>query len=102
MAKYGGLPWDAILSAELVEKFKPEPEMYLSAGRFLGLPMHQVMMTAAHLNDLYASRQYGMKTGFVRRDPEWGPNGKIEGEPDRAKIDVVAASFVDLADQLGA
>ncbi len=102
MAKYGGLPWDAILSAELVQKFKPEPEMYQSAGRFLGLPMNQVMMTAAHLRDLYSSREYGMKTGFVRRDPEWGPNGKIEGEPDRSKIDVVASSFVDLADQLGA
>lgn len=102
MAKYGGLPWDAILSAELVQKFKPEPEMYQSAGRFLGLPMDQVMMTAAHLRDLYSSRQYGMKTGFVRRDSEWGPNGQREGEPDREKIDVVATSFVDLAEQLGA
>jgi 2-haloacid dehalogenase len=102
MAKHGGLPWDAILSAELVQKFKPEPEMYQSAGRFLGLPMDQVMMTAAHLRDLYSSRQYGMKTGFVRRDAEWGPNGQREGEPDREKIDVVATSFVDLAEQLGA
>jgi len=59
-------------------------------------------MTAAHLRDLYASREHGMKTGFVRRDPEWGPGGKIEGEPDRSKVDVVATSFVDLAEQLGA
>jgi 2-haloacid dehalogenase len=102
MAKYGGLPWDAILSAELVEKFKPEPEMYLSSGRFLGLPMNQVMMSAAHLRDLYSSREHGMRTAFIRRPLEWGPNGQQEGEPDREKIDVVATDFVDLARQLGA
>jgi 2-haloacid dehalogenase len=102
MAKHGGLPWDMVLSAELVEKFKPEPEMYLSAGRLLGLPMNQVMMTAAHLRDLYASREHNMRTGFVRRPLEWGKDGPQEGEPDREKIDVVASSFVDLADQLGA
>jgi 2-haloacid dehalogenase len=102
MAKHGGLPWDMVLSAELVEKFKPEPEMYLSAGRLLGLPMNQVMMTAAHLRDLYASREHNMRTGFVRRPLEWGKDGPQEGEPDREKIDVVASSFVDLAEQLGA
>jgi 2-haloacid dehalogenase len=102
MAKHSGLPWDMILSAELVEKFKPEPEMYQSSGRLLGLPMNQVMMTAAHLRDLYASREHNMRTAFVRRPDEWGPNGQQEGEPDREKIDVVATSFVDLANQLGA
>ncbi len=102
MAKHGGLPWDMVLSAELVEKFKPEPEMYLSAGRLLGLPMNQVMMTAAHLRDLYASREHNMRTEFVRRPLEWGKDGPQEGEPDREQIDVVASSFVDLAEQLGA
>jgi 2-haloacid dehalogenase len=102
MAKHGGLPWDMVLSAELVEKFKPEPEMYQSAGRLLGLPMNQVMMSAAHLRDLYASREHNMRTAFIRRPLEWGANGPQEGEPDREKIDVVATSFVDLAEQLGA
>ena len=102
MAKHGGLPWDMILSAELVEKFKPEPEMYQSSGRLLGLPMNQVMMTAAHLRDLYSSRAHDMRTGFVRRPLEWGEGGPQEGEPDREKIDVVANSFVELAEQLGA
>jgi len=102
MAKWGGLPWDAIFSAELVQKFKPEPEMYLSSGQFTGLPMDQVMMSAAHLRDLYSSREHGMATAFIRRPKEWGENGPQEGEPDRQKIDVVASSFVDLAEQLGA
>ena len=102
MAKRAGLPWDMVLSAELVEKFKPEPEMYLSSGRLLGLPMDRVMMSAAHLRDLYSSRQYGMRTAFIRRPLEWGEGGPQEGEPDREKIDVVATDFVDLANQLGA
>jgi 2-haloacid dehalogenase len=102
MAKYGGLPWDAIFSAELVERFKPDPAMYQSSARFTGLPIGQVVMGAAHLNDLYAAKAQGMKTAFVRRPNEWGPNGQQEGEPDRERIDVVATDFVDLARQLGA
>jgi 2-haloacid dehalogenase len=101
MAKHAGLPWDAILSAELVKKFKSEPEVYLSAGQFLGLPMSQIVMTAAHLHDLYAAREHGMRTAFVRRPDEWGQHGQQEGQPDDC-IDLVAADFVDLARQLGA
>ena len=37
MAKQAGLPWDCILSAELVQRYKPDPEVYLMAARFLGL-----------------------------------------------------------------
>jgi 2-haloacid dehalogenase len=102
MAKRAGLPWDMILSAELVEKFKPDPAMYLSAGRLLGLPMHQVVMSAAHLRDLYSSREHNMRTAFIRRPLEWGEGGPQEGEPDRERIDIVATDFVDLAKQLGA
>jgi len=102
MAKRAGLPWDMVLSAELVEKFKPEPEMYLSSGRLLGLPMNQVMMSAAHLRDLYSSRKHNMRTAFIRRPLEWGVDGPQEGEPDREQIDVVATDFIDLANQLGA
>ena len=72
-----------------------------SAGQFLGLPMHQVVMGAAHLHDLYAAKAQGMRTAFVRRPNEWGPDGQQEGEPDD-RIDVVAKDFVDLARQLGA
>ena len=101
MAKHGGLPWDTILSAELVKKFKSEPEMYHSASQFLGLPMNQIVMSAAHLRDLYAAREQGMRTAFIRRPNEWGPNGQQEGEPER-EIDVWPTDFVDLARQLGA
>ena len=32
MAKHAGLPWDLILSAELFEHYKPDPETYLGAA----------------------------------------------------------------------
>ena len=37
MAKHSGLPWDAILGAELVKRYKPDREVYLSAADFLGV-----------------------------------------------------------------
>lgn len=101
MAKHGGLPWDLIGSAELVQAFKPDPKMYQSSSQFTGYPIDQVVMGAAHLNDLYAAKAQGMKTAFVRRPTEWGVNGQQEGEPD-GRIDIVAKDFVDLAHQLGA
>jgi 2-haloacid dehalogenase len=32
MAKFAGLPWDLVLSAELFEHYKPDPETYLGAA----------------------------------------------------------------------
>jgi hypothetical protein len=34
MAKFAGLPWDAILSTELVRHYKPDKETYLMAAEF--------------------------------------------------------------------
>jgi 2-haloacid dehalogenase len=103
LAKFGGLPWDAILGAELVKHYKPDNEVYLSAPYFLGLNPEEVMMCAAHTNDLNAARRNGLRTGFIYRPDEFG-NGSA-GVPDKAKpgdFDVVSVSAVDLARQMGA
>ena len=55
MAKFAGLPWDLIISAELFEHYKPDPETYLGAARLLCLKPEQVMMVAAHNHDLKAA-----------------------------------------------
>ena len=55
MGKYAGLPWDCIMSAELFGHYKPDPEVYLGAAKLLGPSPSQVMMTAAHMNDLVAA-----------------------------------------------
>jgi len=101
MAKYSGLPWDCILSAELARAYKPDPNVYLMAVELLGLQPREVMMVAAHHGDLHAARALGRRTGFVMRPREFGPHGNPDLALDLA-FDVNANDFVDLAGQLGA
>src|SRR5712692_2594717 len=78
MAKRAGLPWDCILSAELVRAYKPDPRVYRSTGEFLGLHREQVMMVAAHEGDLRAAREQGLRTAFVYRPLEFGTDRTVE------------------------
>jgi 2-haloacid dehalogenase len=103
LAKHGGLPWDAILGAELAKHYKPDREVYLSAAYYLDLKPEEVMMVAAHVGDLQAARSCGLRTGFIYRPNEFG--GGSAGKPDKAQpgdFDVVSVSAIDLAQQLGA
>jgi 2-haloacid dehalogenase len=99
MAKNAGLPWDCILSAEVFRHYKPDPEAYLGAADALGFAPAQVMMVAAHKSDLRAAKSCGLKTAFVRRPKEHGPNVRVDVAAERA-FDVNADDFVDLARQL--
>ena len=99
MAKFAGLRWDCILSAELAKHYKPDPEVYLTAARLLGLDPEQVMMVAAHNEDLAAAASVGFNTAFVYRTEEYGPDQTTDLEPDPT-VDVAATDFNDLADQL--
>ena len=99
MAKYGGLPWDTVLSAELVRHYKPDRETYLSTAEFFGLPIEKVMMVAAHKNDLKSARSTGMRTAYVPRPNEHGPNVETDREPEDY-IDIIADDFIDLSKKL--
>ena len=101
MAKHSALPWDCILGAELVRHYKPDPEVYQSAAYFLDLKPAEVMMVAAHLGDLRAAKKEGLRTAFVTRPLEYGPNGKPDLKGD-SSVDLSATDFNDLARQLGA
>jgi 2-haloacid dehalogenase len=101
MAKYGGLPWDVILGAEPTQSYKPQPECYLRSCALLDLSPDACMMVAAHNNDLVAASKCGLKTAFVRRPSEHGPGQTSDREAEHA-FDVVAESFIDLADKLDA
>lgn len=101
MAKRAGLPWDMIFSAELARHYKPAPEVYRGVPQFLRLEPGQVMLVAAHNNDLVAARREGLKTGFVARPAEYGPHQTrdLRAEHD---FDVVARDFLQLAELMGA
>lgn len=101
LARYARLPWDCILGAELVRHYKPDREVYQSAADFLDLQPSEVMMVAAHLGDLRAAKNLGLRTAFVVRPLEYGPTRTPDLKPD-ASVDVSARDFNDLAGQLGA
>lgn len=100
MAKYSQLPWDCIFSAELARAYKPDPRTYQMAIELLSLQPHEVMMIAAHQNDLRAAQAEGMHTAFVTRPLEFGHH-RIPDLSADASFDVVATDLIDLANKLG-
>jgi 2-haloacid dehalogenase len=100
MARRAGLPWDAILGAEVAMAYKPQPEAYLRTADILGLAPAELCLVAAHNSDLAAARACGLKTVFVPRPREHGPAQTTDLAPD-GPWDLVAADFLDLAAKLG-
>lgn len=99
MAKRSGIPWDAILGSEVTQAYKPEPLAYLGTVDVLGIEPNELCLVAAHNYDLLAAQQCGLATAFVYRKTEHGENQKIDLAPE-GDWDLVADSFLDLADKL--
>ncbi len=100
MARRAGLPWDAILGAEVARAYKPTPEAYLRSAEALGLRPEQCLMVAAHPADLAAAARCGLRTAYVPRPLEFGA-GRPGSAPETGQtFDVVAGDFVDLAGKL--
>jgi 2-haloacid dehalogenase len=100
MARRAGLPWDAILGAEVAQAYKPLPTAYLRTVDYLGLPPAACMMVAAHNDDLVAAGALGFRTAFVARPHEHGPGQTCDLAADHP-FDLIAHDFAELADQLG-
>ncbi|MBS0242905.1 MAG: haloacid dehalogenase type II [Proteobacteria bacterium] len=100
MSKRAGLPWDVILGAETARAYKPQPECYLRNAQMLNLEPHEVMLVAAHNNDLAAAAAVGYRTAFVVRPSEYGPNQNKDQHAER-DWDVVSDSFTGVADAMG-
>jgi 2-haloacid dehalogenase len=102
MAKNANLPWDLILSAEVFRHYKPDPETYLGVAATFDIAPEQVMLVATHKDDLLAAHKLGLKTAFVERPSEHGPNHLRQDMQAEAWTDFHAKDFLDLARQLGA
>jgi 2-haloacid dehalogenase len=100
MAKRAGLPWDAILGAEIAQAYKPSPEAYLRNAEALMLEPKSVCLVAAHNSDLSAARRSGLRTAFIARPTEHGPNQATDRKPEE-DWDAVANDIEDLAGRLG-
>ena len=101
VVKHAGLPFDAVLTAELALSYKPAPAVYQLAVDYLGYRPDEIMMVACHKYDLKAARAFGMRTAFVARPLEFGAGAQPDIAPE-PWFDVYADSFVALADAMGA
>jgi 2-haloacid dehalogenase len=101
LARRAGLPWDAILGAEVSQAYKPSPQAYLRTLDALMMRPAEVCMVAAHNGDLAAARACGLRTAFVRRPAEHGPGQVSDLEPEQ-DWDVVGDDLLGVARALGA
>lgn len=100
MAKRAGLPWDCVLSAEVFRAYKPDPRVYLGAAEVFGVAPAEVMMVAAHHEDLAAARACGLATAYIERPLEFGAAHPKDVSP-LAQNGWHARDLLDLAAQLG-
>jgi 2-haloacid dehalogenase len=100
LVKNAGLRFDCILSAELAGHYKPDREVYLMAARFLNVEPDELLMVAAHVDDLEGARRAGLRTAFIPRPLEYGPASQRQAA-DPARFDFTAHDLNSLADQLG-
>jgi 2-haloacid dehalogenase len=100
MAKRASLPWDCILSAEIFHKYKPDPATYLGVARIFDIDPGEVMMVAAHQDDLAHARRCGLKTAYIERPEEYGCSQikDVSPHPDNT---LHARNLVELAVILG-
>src|SRR5215475_8062379 len=70
LARRNSFPWDAILGSEIARDFKPKPQVYLATAEALNLQPHEVMMVAAHSDDLKSAASNGLRTAHVARPQE--------------------------------
>jgi 2-haloacid dehalogenase len=94
LARHADLRFDCLLSAELARAYKPAPEAYLTAARLLGVAPSELMLVAAHAWDLEGAREAGLRTAFVARPLEYGPDSAPPADPG---ADESFADLVELA-----
>ena len=100
MAKHAGLPWDCVLSAEVFRAYKPDPATYLGVAGVFDLKPEQVMLVAAHHDDLEGARRCGLRTAYIARPLEFGAARPKDVSP-KPDNDLHASSIIALAEMLG-
>ena len=85
MAKHARLPWDCVLSGELVRRYKPDPEVYRMAARLLDVDADRNVAggRAPQRSAWRAAR--GLRTAYVPRPLELGPNPDGTPPPDATR-----------------
>jgi 2-haloacid dehalogenase len=80
--------------------YKPDPAVYRGAAKVFDVPPEQVMLVAAHQDDLAAARACGLATAYIERPLEFGAARFKDVSPNPANT-WHARDLLDLADRLG-
>lgn len=100
MARHASLPWDLVLSAEVFRHYKPDPQAYLGVCEVFDIEPSEMMMVAAHKDDLDAAAASGCMTAFIARPLERGAGQTIDTSAE-SRFNYNASDINDLATQLG-
>ena len=100
MAKNAGIPWDFVLSSDMPQAYKRDPKVYQTAVRLLGIEPGELMMGAAHNDDLQAARAEGLATAYINRPTEYGQD-QVKDFEATEDYDVVVSSMEELATEMG-
>ena len=100
MAKRAGIPWDVIMSSDATRGYKPDPRTYLGACEMMGLTAAEVMMCAAHNNDLEAAASHGLRTAYINRPTEYGPDQNRDTAAT-GEWDIITDHIEGIAEVLG-
>jgi len=100
MAKRAGLPWDCVLSAEVFKAYKPDPRTYLGVATIFNVSPAQVMLAAAHHDDLASAHTCGLRTTYIERPFEFGTARPKDVSPQPGNT-LHVTNIEALADLLG-
>ena len=85
--------FDAVLSVDAVERYKPAREAYEYAAKQLGVKLRDIRLVAAHSWDVAGAMKAGCAAAFVAR-PE-----KVL-DPTGTQPDIVGGDLADVADRI--
>lgn len=101
LSKAAGITWDTVFGADVFHHYKPDPETYLGATALLGCAPAEVMLVACHPSDLDAAAGYGLKTCYVSRPLEYGPEAMLDEPPRPGRYDLMVSDLLELAAAMG-
>lgn len=99
LARRNDLVFETVLGADFSRDYKPKPAVYRDAIAAYALEPGEILMVAAHSDDLAAAAREGLRTAHIARPREHGPGGGETGP--RVPVDFAARDLGDLATQLG-
>ncbi|MFC7157210.1 haloacid dehalogenase type II [Halomarina halobia] len=86
------------ISADEVETFKPDVEIYRHTAARTGTPIDRILhVSGGTMRDIWGAKHAGMRTAWVNREEKFYPPEYLGEEPD-----LIVTDFHDLADQVGA